>query len=276
VIVLPYGSPGALQSMSLDTRRDALIDRLRDADSGGRLGVYWPTLRGGQTDDVFKHAIYVHAKIMVVDDRLLRIGSANLNNRSMGLDTELDVSIATDDREREAVEAIALTRRRSLAYLLHVNPETIAAAEQREESIVAAIESLRGGEKTLHPFDHHAPKFAHNMALDIELADPSRPLDDVDVQRVLDTIAKQTGLRDRMRQFTNIAIGSSRRHPWLIALVGLLAIAAIVLVFTAAPTLGVLVSAGIAVAAGFVLRRFFGRRHADDGDGSDDVQDERS
>jgi phosphatidylserine/phosphatidylglycerophosphate/cardiolipin synthase-like enzyme len=29
----------------------------------------------------------VHAKVMVVDDRLLRVGSANLNNRSMGLDS---------------------------------------------------------------------------------------------------------------------------------------------------------------------------------------------
>ncbi|MFX8774289.1 phospholipase D-like domain-containing protein, partial [Acinetobacter baumannii] len=37
--------------------------------------------------------IYVHAKVLAIDDRLLRIGSANLNTRSMGLDTECDLAI---------------------------------------------------------------------------------------------------------------------------------------------------------------------------------------
>ena len=33
----------------------------------------------------------VHSKVMVIDDRFLRVGSANLNNRSMGADTECDL-----------------------------------------------------------------------------------------------------------------------------------------------------------------------------------------
>ena len=37
--------------------------------------------------------IYVHSKVLVVDDRLLRIGSSNINNRSMGFDSECDVAI---------------------------------------------------------------------------------------------------------------------------------------------------------------------------------------
>ena len=35
----------------------------------------------------------VHAKLLIVDDTILRIGSANFNNRSMGLDSECDVFI---------------------------------------------------------------------------------------------------------------------------------------------------------------------------------------
>lgn len=35
--------------------------------------------------------LHVHAKIMVVDDKYLRVGSSNLNNRSMMLDSECDV-----------------------------------------------------------------------------------------------------------------------------------------------------------------------------------------
>jgi phospholipase D1/2 len=37
--------------------------------------------------------IYVHAKVLAIDGRLLRTGSANRNNRSMGLDTECDLAI---------------------------------------------------------------------------------------------------------------------------------------------------------------------------------------
>ena len=51
----------------------------------------------------------IHSKVMVVDDRLLRIGSANINNRSMGTDTECDLS----DRGRttaNATEQIAPNR----------------------------------------------------------------------------------------------------------------------------------------------------------------------
>ena len=42
-------------------------------------------------------SITVHAKIMVVDNALARIGSANLSRRSMGLDSECDVVVADQD-----------------------------------------------------------------------------------------------------------------------------------------------------------------------------------
>ena len=42
----------------------------------------------------------VHSKVMIVDDRLLRIGSANLNNRSMGTDTECDLAIEAQSADR--------------------------------------------------------------------------------------------------------------------------------------------------------------------------------
>jgi hypothetical protein len=38
--------------------------------------VYWPVTDGGTP-------IYVHSKVLVVDERLTRVGSSNLNNRSM-------------------------------------------------------------------------------------------------------------------------------------------------------------------------------------------------
>ncbi len=52
----------------------------------GRLGVFWPVADRGRP-------IYVHSKVMIIDDRLLRIGSSNLNNRSLGFDSECDVAL---------------------------------------------------------------------------------------------------------------------------------------------------------------------------------------
>lgn len=43
---------------------------------------------------LFYRPVYVHAKVGVVDDRWLTIGSANLNNRGFGDDAEMNVSLA--------------------------------------------------------------------------------------------------------------------------------------------------------------------------------------
>jgi phosphatidylserine/phosphatidylglycerophosphate/cardiolipin synthase-like enzyme len=50
---------------------------------------------------------------MVVDDEWLRIGSANINNRSMGVDTECDLAIEAAGRS-DVVHAIRTFRNGSL------------------------------------------------------------------------------------------------------------------------------------------------------------------
>jgi phosphatidylserine/phosphatidylglycerophosphate/cardiolipin synthase-like enzyme len=77
VIVLPRRGKNRLERETMDGARHRLIQVLWAADDHDRLGIYWPATDGGAP-------IYVHSKVMVVDDRLLRIGSSNLNNRSMG------------------------------------------------------------------------------------------------------------------------------------------------------------------------------------------------
>lgn len=228
VLILPYGCPGRLQAMAMDTRRDDLLDRLRDADLGGRLGVYWATLEGGDEEDVFEKSVYIHAKVLIIDDRILRIGSANLNNRSMGLDTELDVTVRVEDSDQDAIRRITSFRRSLLAHLLDADAERIEEHEQSSESVLRAIERLRGGDRTLQPFDHRTPEPIRNTAINTELADPPRPLDPMDAQRVLDEIEAHTGLITRSRKAINIAIGVARRHIALLAaVVAILLIAAL-------------------------------------------------
>lgn len=67
----------------MGSARALVAGMLRDSDHEDRFQMYYPVAADGTP-------IYVHAKIMIVDDRFLKIGSSNLNNRSMGFDTECD------------------------------------------------------------------------------------------------------------------------------------------------------------------------------------------
>ncbi len=211
VLILPYGCPGTLQSMALDPRRDELLARLRVADPGDRLGIYWPTLSGGDEEDVHRNAVYVHAKTLVVDDRLLRIGSANLANRSMGLDSECDVFTWSEADDGEAREAISDYRRRLLGYLLGVRGDEVAQAERRVGSLVGAVDSLREGRQTLTPFEHTASPLA-GIGFPVELADPDGPLSPDDAMRVAETLLAARAPSERLRAGWNATIGWVRSH----------------------------------------------------------------
>ena len=77
------------------------IWRLRAADIFGRLRFLAPFTAGGGP-------IIVHAKLMIVDEALAIIGSANLNNRSHGFDTECDLALeAVTDSDRAAIAGFA-------------------------------------------------------------------------------------------------------------------------------------------------------------------------
>src|SRR5206468_8153670 len=113
---------------------------------GNRLRVYYPVVGGAGQGTELK----VHAKLLVVDDRLLRVGSANLNNRSMGLDTECDLAIeGVDAASRRQITAV---RNLLLAELLHCPAEAVEPAIQRSGSLGGAIAALnRDGRLQLLP-----------------------------------------------------------------------------------------------------------------------------
>ncbi|MEU8631975.1 phospholipase D family protein [Amycolatopsis sp. NPDC048633] len=80
-------------SNGADTTRGQL-GRLLDADDGnGRLLATTISAHDGDASS----PVYVHAKVGIVDDEWLTVGSANLNEHSLFNDTE--VNIATDDHE---------------------------------------------------------------------------------------------------------------------------------------------------------------------------------
>jgi phosphatidylserine/phosphatidylglycerophosphate/cardiolipin synthase-like enzyme len=82
---------------------DLHVRLLREAD-GDRHRVHIFTLYTGAPEDRLKWAykpVYVHAKVSVVDDAWCTVGSANLNQRGMEGDSELNVQVRDAGVARE-------------------------------------------------------------------------------------------------------------------------------------------------------------------------------
>ncbi len=170
VIVNPKSSQSWLEEEAMGAARAELFHKVKAADRHDRFRIYTPTTLGGRD-------IYVHAKIMIVDDRMLRVGSANLNNRSMGLDTECDMMIDTRiEANRDEGEAIAKLRSRLLGEHLGVEPDEVTRCLAEAGSLIATVERLRGTGRTLLPFtppeyDAVAKAVAKAEVVDPESAD---------------------------------------------------------------------------------------------------------
>lgn len=123
LIVLPRETGHWLEQHTMDLIRARLLSELREADPHGRLHCYYPDLPA-----LGDQCLMVHAKLMITDDRVLRLGSSNLSNRSMGLDSECDLCLVG---ETEAARTqIRQLRRRLLAIFLSRSVEEVAQIEQ--------------------------------------------------------------------------------------------------------------------------------------------------
>ncbi len=237
ILVLPWGAPSKLQSLAMDHRRDELLDQLREADASRndgktRFAVYWARVaESPDNDDIFQRSVYIHAKTMVIDDNLLRIGSANLNGRSMGLDAELDAWF-TAQGNTDDTKAIRAYRHHLTAYLLGTTPDKLAETEQHQLGAIAAIESLRAGERTLVPLTHRAKAKPADTPIDLDIADPDRPPSKEDAERAIASIKNTLQKRTRLRTRWNALVGSLRRHRNQLIILAALAIIAAAWAFT--------------------------------------------
>jgi len=171
VMVLPAKSSGWLERSTMDVLRSRLLQRLNDADRFGHLRTYYPVV-----PELGDRQINVHAKVLVIDDTLIRVGSSNLSNRSMGLDTECDLAIeAAGTVHIEKV--IAGFRSRLLGEHLGIDPERVSESLSSEGSLISAVEKLRGEGRSLMPLSSESPESTDNLIAHIGIADPEKPLE---------------------------------------------------------------------------------------------------
>jgi phosphatidylserine/phosphatidylglycerophosphate/cardiolipin synthase-like enzyme len=165
VIVNPQHAQGWLEPIAMDTARARLVAALKQRDPHERFRLYHPfTARGAP--------IYVHAKVMIVDGHTLRIGSANMNNRSMGLDTECDVTI---DAGEEGADAIRAIRDGLIAEHLGLPVARVSAQIDAQGSIIRTIEALRGRGRSLRPYEVPELNTVEAWLADNEVLDPESP-----------------------------------------------------------------------------------------------------
>lgn len=172
VVNLPLKTEGWLSQNSMDVMRIELIRKLCKADRHDRFNAYYL-----DKSHMPEKSINLHAKVMIIDDRFVRVGSANLNNRSMGLDTECDLAIEADESQPQVCAAIQQFRNRLLSEHLDCRIDEVAAQVSAQGSLLKAIEALRGKERTLSPLE---PTFCDPdpaTLQEIQITDPEHPLD---------------------------------------------------------------------------------------------------
>lgn len=171
VLINPLSAEGWLEQTAMDGARVRLLHAIAERDPQQRMRVFVPLTAGGKP-------IYVHAKLMIVDDEVLRIGSANMNNRSMGLDTEADLFIdarrPANDRA-EVREAIRQLRYRLLAEHCGIAPNAIPGLLDHHGTMAAMIDALPQSGKRLDSFRLRPLTETEKAVADIALLDPERP-----------------------------------------------------------------------------------------------------
>lgn len=170
VIIGPLKMAGWMEESTMGLMRSKLLKSLRKSDTCNRLKVMYPVASDGRT------LINVHAKIIIIDHTLLHVGSANLSNRSMGFDSECDVTLEALNDEQVS-SFITKFRNSLLSEHLDVSISDINKALQEKGSLIKTIESFTGGGKTLKNLESEIPPILTTITPDVNLVDPEKPID---------------------------------------------------------------------------------------------------
>jgi phosphatidylserine/phosphatidylglycerophosphate/cardiolipin synthase-like enzyme len=172
VLIGTEHSPSFFDEATMDRTRVRFIETLKRADKHGRFQAYSPVTTLGRI-------IIVHAKLAIIDDRLLRIGSANINNRSMGFDTECDLSFEATGRSGTGNRAeITHLRTHLLAHWLGCDDAIVEAAIRKAGGVGSGLETLRNaGYARLRPIELPPVEGLAAVIATYHLGDPFSPSD---------------------------------------------------------------------------------------------------
>lgn len=99
VLCMPHGADSPKEKLALGDTQEAILYALQETarQTGHELRLLYSATRAKGGNEI---PTFIHSKLLIVDDQLLMVGSPNLTERSMGLDTEIAVTWYHDG-ERE-------------------------------------------------------------------------------------------------------------------------------------------------------------------------------
>ncbi len=94
VLILPKKPHTLAENIAMGLAQMKMLKDMseRCGKLGHSIGIYYTKPAAAGSGEGRWESTYIHAKLLIVDDRFLSVGSANTTNRSMGLDMELNVS----------------------------------------------------------------------------------------------------------------------------------------------------------------------------------------
>jgi phosphatidylserine/phosphatidylglycerophosphate/cardiolipin synthase-like enzyme/uncharacterized membrane protein YdjX (TVP38/TMEM64 family) len=193
LLVGPAACSGWLEQQTVGALHHQFVRRLQDRDPYGRLRVVYPVRHGATPCPVF-----IHSKVCIIDETFARVGSANLTNRSLSLDTECDLTIESGGHPRIAA-AIARFRNRVLGEHLGVAADRVEE-ELAGSSLLTAVDALRTSERGLACVEARRLHEAESLLPASPLFDPEGPIDPTTlITQELPTEAIQQSHRPMLR-----------------------------------------------------------------------------
>jgi len=190
LVVIPKECHGWLEQETMGALRDEVLRELIAADRWRRLRLVYPA--ASRAGDV---STFVHSKVMIVDDQFVRIGSANLSRRSMGVDSECDLAIEAGSNSAHRAGVLRI-RDRLLGEHLGMSADAVGKEVRRLGSLRAVVDGRTDVDRTLccvHPGESTEPPPEILKAA----ADPEEPL----------SVMADTWYRRRWRRARSLARG---------------------------------------------------------------------
>lgn len=162
VIINPEAAHNMVEDQAMHVTRSRMLRAL--AEEGlDRFRMLYPVNAAGEP-------IYIHAKVAIIDDVILRVGSSNIDRRSMGFDTECDVAIIAENKaDRDKVRQI-----RDGLIAEHLGHEVGEVTREIDRSgMIATIDRFnRPTGRGLRPVEPREETFFGSLLADTRFFDP--------------------------------------------------------------------------------------------------------
>lgn len=164
IVINPVAAPQVVEEEAMHVTRTRLIKELRSVDHENRLRIAAPV-------NAAEEPIYVHAKVCIVDDHSVRIGSSNINRRSLGFDTECDLTVTGQTAQtRRTIEGL---RNRLLAEHLDCEVDVLAAKIAETGRVRLALDALNPASgRSLTPLELKKDQGAGAFLANTRMLDP--------------------------------------------------------------------------------------------------------